>query len=488
MRIRTFTFLAIAALLASPIQAVNRYVVTIDEGAKKAHVEASLNLPTNSLAMFGITPAPSLPNGQADLIDNLNVTNGEGATLTVKNLGEGDYEVPSGGPTNLTYDVRLEHEKYAWPAGVEEVAYHTTEGLMITGSALFFAPGDRSDDPIEVEFRLPKGWKATTPWIDKGGNHFEVPSRRELVSNALFLGTATPTTLHAGGIDLTLLIGSCCRDQRELFSELLQKQLASYLQLFGAPPRSKRYLIIINAGDTGDGGAFTSSFSQFIRGTADPQSRVIWGHVMAHELLHFWNGMSLTPADSHEEWFKEGVTDYLTLVTMSRNGIVDANVVRNRLENYSRRLVFARLLQGLTVNPRDAGEKKQENRLVVYAGGSLAAMAIDVEIRKATRDQKGLPDLMRELFAEFGSNGKSYGFEDLVRVGSRVAGHDLRPLLMKTVASTEDFDVNPYLSELGLRRDHFYEEQFITESASATAEQKARYRAIFGKQGLEGGL
>jgi aminopeptidase N len=32
---------------------------------------------------------------------------------------------------------------------------------------------------------------------------------------------------------------------------------------------------------------------------------VIWGYVMAHELLHFWNGLTIVPTDWHEEWFKE---------------------------------------------------------------------------------------------------------------------------------------------------------------------------------------
>jgi predicted metalloprotease with PDZ domain len=365
---------------------------------------------------------------------------------------------------------------------VEEVSYWTTEGLMITGSALFLAPGDASPDTFEVTFRLPSTWQAVTPWPRKNGQTFQPASRRDLVSNAIFLGTATPTTLRRGGMELTLLLGECCRNQRELFVDLLGKQLDSYLELFGAPPRSHRYLIIVNAGTSGDGGAFASSFSQFVRGTADRQNRVIWGHVMAHELLHFWNGLSLVPVDSREEWFKEGVTDYLTLVTMSRNGLVDNAVVRNRLETYSRRMVMARLLQNLQMSPRAAGAKKQENRLLVYAGGSLAALAIDVELRKRTDDAKGLDDFMRALYGRSAKDGRPYGFDDLVALSNEISGTDMRAFLQALVDGEADFDIDPYLREIALRRDSFYEEQFITADRKAEAAARKRYRSIFGRE------
>ena len=72
-----------------------------------------------------------------------------------------------------------------------------------------------------------------------------------------------------------------------------------------------------------------------MQGDADERNRVIWGYVMAHELLHFWNGLSIVPADHREEWFKEGITDYLTIVTLARNGWLDATY-RKRLVHEAR--------------------------------------------------------------------------------------------------------------------------------------------------------
>ena len=97
---------------------------------------------------------------------------------------------------------------------------------MLTGAALFFADGDTPlAGPIRVEFDLPKGWTAQTPWTPAGNSTFDVASRRELTSNALFLGTAHATTFNAGGVDLTLVLGKRYVPAAARFERLLRTQL-----------------------------------------------------------------------------------------------------------------------------------------------------------------------------------------------------------------------------------------------------------------------
>lgn len=475
------TTLAVAARLSASAAPPNTYAVTIDTAARTAHVDARLWLPTPSLALFGVEPVDGLPNGQADLITNLTAATASGSPLAIERLPEGDFTIAAAGDIRLSYDVKLEHDRYSWPAGTEEVSYWTAQGLMITGSALLVAPGDVSDRPYRVSFSLPDGWRAVTPWRSLTSETFDVPTRRELLTNAMFLGTIQPERVTMGGVELTLAIGDCCSSRKAQFVELLRAQLRSYEQLFGGSPRASRYLIIVNAGDSGDGGAFAGSFSQFIKGSPDAASRVVWGHVMAHELLHFWNGLSLVPADSREEWFKEGVTDYLTLTTMKQNGFIDRDALFKRLENANRKYVLARLMQRLTMPVRASGENKQQNRFLVYAGGTLAALALDVEIRRSTQDAKGLPDVMRALFAEFGA-GRPYELADIVRVARSATGVDVAPLLKAAVESEGWFDVSPWLREAGLRLDQAFEEQFLSVDTSATPLQRRRFERIFGAE------
>ena len=460
----------------------NRYRVRIDAQASRATVDADLWQQSDMLSMYNVMEVPGLPNGQASLVEGLRATDAKGVTVALKDLGAGDFGIAGGQRIRLSYRVRLEHDRFAWPAGMEEVSYRTDEGLMATGAALFFADGDAPvQAPIEVDFDLPSGWRARTPWTSaREGDRFLVDSRRELISNALFLGTAHAETFDAGGVELTLVLGKRYRKSLPMFVDLLRTQLASYAELFGGPPLSKRYLVIINEHASGDGGAFASSFSQFIQGDADERNRVIWGYVMAHELLHFWNGLSLVPADEQEEWFKEGVTDYLTIVTLARNGWLDENLLFKRLENVPRRYLIARFAQGLKMSVRDAGKDKQPNRQLVYGGGSLAALALDVALRERSGDKVGLPDFMRALHAEFGKPGKAYSLPDLERIANTLTDSDFSGFFAGAVGSESYFDIRTSYAAIGLRMDSFVEEMFISREPGATPTQQARFEAIFG--------
>lgn len=460
----------------------NTYRLAIADDARSAFVDADLWLESDLLSLFNVSPVDGLPNGQADLVEELRVVDTEGRVLVPKSLGQGDFEVGGGRRVRASYRVRLEHDRYAWPAGAEEVSYRTDEGLLATGATLFLADGgDRMVGPFEVEIALPAGWRAVTPWPRSAdGLRFAPASRRELLSNALFFGTAATESVTVGGVELTLLLGRRYLPAKALFADLLRTQLESYRALFGADPAARRFLVVVNQGDTGDGGAFASSFSQLIQGDADEGNRVIWGYVMAHELFHFWNGLSLVPADDREEWFKEGATDYLTTATLARNGLIDESVLLKRLESAVLRTVLARRLQGLDLSVRDSGREKQKNRLLVYGGGALASLALDVELRKASGGAVGLPQFMARLFAERGQPGQTYALDDLERVARELTGRDFAPFFARAVESPEWFDIAPALADVGLRLDSFVEEIYVRRDPKATPEQRARFAAIFG--------
>jgi predicted metalloprotease with PDZ domain len=460
----------------------NSYRVEIDADRRLARVEADIWQGSDMLSMFDVQAVPGLPNGHIDLIDELQVRDADGDTVRLRDLGQGDYALRGGRRLQLSYAVRLEHDQYAWPAGTEEVGYWTDEGLMIGGSRLFFADGEEQlQGPIRVQFTLPEGWRANTPWPASGTpGEFLPSSRRDLLSNVMFLGTAHSETIAAGGIELTLVLGRRYVPAKPLFEDLLRTQLAAYRALFGAAPLANRYLIVINHGDSGDGGAFSGSFSQFIRGDADAINRVNWGYVMAHELLHFWNGLSLRPADHREEWFKEGVTDYLTIATLARSGLIDEPLLMKRLENVPRRYLMARMVQRLDMSVRDSGRDKQPNRLLVYGGGSLAALALDIELRRVSDDKVGLPQLMQALFAEHAGVDRTYQLADIERLAQQISGHDFRPFFANAVDSSAFFDIAPWLPAAGLRMDSFFEEVYIQRDPAAGAVERARFESMFG--------
>jgi predicted metalloprotease with PDZ domain len=123
--------------------------------------------------------------------------------------------------------------------------------------------------------------------------------------------------------------------------------------------------------------------------------------------------------------------------------LIDQPLLFKRLENVPRRALIARHAQGLSMTVREAGKDKQPNRQLVYGGGSLAALALDVELRKRSADRVGLPDLLREMRRQFGQAGQTYDLDDIVRIAGQLTDSDFGPFLAQAVESTGDFDIRP---------------------------------------------
>ena len=145
-----------------------------------------------------------------------------------------------------------------------------------------------------------------------------------------------------------------------------------------------------------------------------------------------------------------------------------------------RRYLIARYAQNLQMSVRDAGKDKQPNRQLVYGGGSLAALALDVALRERSGDRFGLPEFMRALHAEFGKPGKTYALADLERIAKALTGSDFSGFFAGTVGSESYFDIRPSYAALGLRMDSFVEEMFINREPDASPAQRARFEAVFG--------
>ena len=130
---------------------------------------------------------------------------------------------------------------------------------------------------------------------------------------------------------------------------------------------------------------------------------------------------------------------------------------------------------------RAAGADKHRKRFLVYGGGALAAFAIDVRIRQATDNARGLDDLMGAMFREFGATGNRYGFEDVVRLASEVSGSSQKEFFDRYVDGTEYLDIGPYFDAIGIRLTTMMDEFYLSDREDAAPAQRAIAASIFGR-------
>ena len=477
---------AIAVALGLPMAGslADHHVVTVTTADPDSlHVDAEITLSSDIVGMM-ITESDQLPNGQADLVRNLSVTDVSGRSVESTVLSGGDWKLTGvgvGDIVRVAYDVSLEHQQYQWGPGIDEVAYRTADGLFFTGASLFMASALESDKEIAVEFVLPEGWIASTPWRRQGDGHV-AKGTRDLLRNCLFLGTHVEETVTLGDFRFVMALGNDLAAARPLFVGTMDKLLPAFVETFGGLPNETKYLVVVNRAGRTDGGAFGGSYSMLIAGPVDETSSVVWGHGVAHELLHFWNGHTLFPAsESSEDWFKDGFTDYYTLLHRSRSGLDTPQNTLRKLENAARRYVLARRLLGLGDSLREAGADKHRKRFLVYAGGALVALALDVRIREATENEKSLDDVMRAMYGEFGKTGKAYTYEDIERTTTQVMGSDSTGFLNRYVQGAETLDLAPAFEAMGLRLDTFADEFYLSVAANPTELQARLRRSMLGR-------
>lgn len=487
MRIIFKLILILCVLLsATTATATATYTVSVpNTNPEMIHVRGAFTLESNLIGMY-ITRSPQLDDGQAAFVKNLVVRSADGGVIEHKYAGMGDWKLPegvgAGERVEIEYDIALDHGKYEWGPGIDEVAYKQSDGLFFTGFSLFIFPGMNDRGAVRVRFELPDTWRASTPWtpVSDTNGEFQAANMMALGRNCLFIGAHLEETVSIEGFEFLLAIGGDLKAKKQLFVDAMTPLLPAYVEMFGGMPSASRYLVVINHGNRSDGGAFPGSYSMLIKGDVNQASSVVWGHGIAHELLHFWNGHTIKPESvQDEEWFKEGFTDYLTIVALSRSGLDTREVTFRKLENMARRYIVAKLLMESTDSMRAAGAQKHRNRFLVYGGGALIAFALDVRIRLATENRRGLDDVMKKMYEEF-SSGRKYSFADILRVTKAVSGQDQSEFFEKYVDGTEMLDIGPSFREIGLQLTTMMDEFYLSDRDGATRLERARASGIFG--------
>jgi predicted metalloprotease with PDZ domain len=396
--------------------------------------------------------AEHLPKHWATFIQNMKLKDAEGKEIAFEAVKPDRWKVKAGlGQTvTLTYEVVLKHADYEWPVKDREAAYARDWGVFFVGRGLFILPAAKMPE-TSLTFKLPKGWHVSTPWKKVAGqlNSFTALSARDMLQSGIFAGTHLETSIKEGNTEITFALGG---DQiiaaKPLFEEVTRAVLRAYSAMFGGGSPDNRMLIIINPEYKyeGGGGVFNRSISMTFSEPPSKQTIALWGHTLSHEIFHLWNGIAISPQTVEEEWFKEGFTDYYSVLTMTRLGYFDERVLFGKTgDKYGSYLNYP-----VKLSMRKAGEEKAKNSGYIYGGGWAMAMALDLEIRQRTKNQKNLDTVMRELYREYGNAGKSYTMTALLETIKRVTELDFSGLFTKYVDGTERLPLEPYLTYAGL--------------------------------------
>jgi len=447
---RALPFQILFLILVAPVllSAETKYSITIEHNLRRiAYVQCSTTLSDITLFMDN-SGSHHLKDGYAYYIRNLTVKEISGKEIPWSYKGDGIWELKSqsGRQITIEYQVSLEHDKIQWPHGPDEAPYIRDDCLFWTGRALFILTEDIRD--IEVNFTLPPGWFVSSPWEKRKGkpNTFLVKSINELTDAFLLIGSHQETLIKKKGMEVLLASGKDLQKTIPFIKNIICEYIKYFRNLFGGAPQD-RILLVMNTYNNGGGGVFGKSISILFR-EMPTEKNLGWIHLIAHELFHVWNGRAIKYQDVKEYWFSEGFTEYYSYIISSRLGIINERKLLNSLENiFSRYLTYAG-----SASIRDSGlnKTKRENASLIYGGGCVVALVMDIEIRNMTNNKKSLDNLMKLMYKEYADSQQKYTCDDILKIASKITNSDFSEFFKRYLTGTEVIPLNYYLNKCGL--------------------------------------
>ena len=231
---------------------------------------------------------------------------------------------------------------------------------------------------------------------------------------------------------------------------LVDMYLVEGEKLFGGPPKKL------------DGSAYTklriklSKISKGLGGEADPEqiefrlsdSKLFgfygWEIGILHEVLHLWSAETFRYQDDQEQWFNEGVTEYLTFRLAAKLGLIEKSHV---IDVFSKPISTYLSAKGIgKYSLRSAAstkELKRDHYFLVYHGGFVAGMVLDHQIRLKSNRKFTLEDLMSQMYDRF-SRDKLYTSNSILELINESFGLDFSSFFERHIDGNEVILVGDY--------------------------------------------
>lgn len=436
-------------LFAQDNQPVASYQVRY-VGNDQFQVDATFAVPTDRLDLNS-HDGSQRPNSQAESVRSLQAFDANNKPVPIAFAGHGTWELKQGAASRISYRLIADHDLVTWIAGKDEVASKFDKTFFFAGDAFFLINYDWPARPINVDFKLPKGWMVTSPWTSKG-TVFTADNADNLGTNAFSMGQDKARQSTVGDLQLTWLSDSRIKAADQHLMPLLDTLPKAYTRFWDGSPGNKLTVFFLSDPDT-DGVAFRNSFAMRLATPLRDSERVIWEHTFGHEIMHVWmnnsnDGVRIT-GDGSAYWFTEGFTDYLTVKLMRQSGLIDESLLQQRIANQIRRYQIGKRLSP-DVSLAAAGKQKHKNWELIYGGGAMFALLLDAELSQqsptAFRDalrkvqhNKGVAYDNERMLATLDASTNGRASALMARLNKGLTLGEIRSLLAKGGVSVEGF-------------------------------------------------
>ena len=398
-------------------------------------------------------------------ITDINATSKAGTPLVIRKTTTHSWEIdaPRDGEIIFTY-------RYFANQLDAGGSYLDENWIYVNGINLFLYDPDQIEAPCELILNIPPGYK-----IAGGLYGMDTPAQLEnfhqLVDLPFF---AAKDLIHhvfeVNNIPNHLwFMGDCKPDLNKIESDISAYTKAQLVLFDHFPTDEYHYLLLMLP-------------YRYRHGVEHYNSTVIAmgpGHklmdedmyrsfleICSHELFHTWNVKALRPRDmwpynyegenySRLHYVTEGVTTYYGDLMLWKAGVWNLDQWVNSIngELLMHHQMGGHLFTSLEEASFDSwingynNEGIPNRRISFYTKGYLIAMLTDFQIRKNSRNQYSLDDVIWDMYHNIARNGQGYTRDDYWNRVENYAGTDLSTFFENYISGVQD--LKPELKKMG---------------------------------------
>ncbi len=433
--------------------------------------------PAIELAMAVWTPGSYLVREFAKNVEGLAAAGEDGRPLAVEKTAKNRWRVTTGGEAHAVVRYRLYAREMSVRSDFVDAGF-----ALINGAPTFLAPADGRAVPYEVRLVLPAAWKTSISTLASvaGAEHaYRAEDFDALVDSPIYAGNPEIHRFEVAG-KLHLLVdegaGGEERGEGRVWDGAraaadLERLVQEEVAFWGSAPYSRYVFFNLITEESGGLEHKSSTVLMTSRWKARTrEGRLDWLSLAGHELFHAWNVKRLRPVEldrfdyEHEVytqglWMAEGLTSYYDDLLLPRAGLATRDEYLKRLSKQIDTLQSTpgRLVQSLRAASFDAWIKyyrRDENFVNTgtsyYTKGAVVGFLLDARIRRATRGERSLDDVLRLAWRRYSAE-RGFTEAQLRQTVEEVAGRATADWLERAVGSAEELEYQEALDWLGLR-------------------------------------
>jgi len=257
----------------------------------------------------------------------------------------------------------------------------------------------------------------------------------------------------------------------------LRRLIAQTRAVFGSPPFDHYEILARMSDDGSSGGTEHRASSENALASSlfrDWPAQILSRDLIAHEIVHAWNGFHRTPADLWAPtpnvpvagsllWMYEGQTEFWGRILATRAGQFTPAEARDRIAIDAAEVVgrSGRAWRPLSddVNypsfmlRQPVPWRDWQRRRDYYSEGVMLWLAVDAELRDRSGGRRGIDDFARRFFADAAPDTptRTYTFDDLCDTLNDVTPHDWSRFLRDWIDAHGDLDTSIGLVRHGWR-------------------------------------